>query len=116
LGDLCAAVDGDCQVHAEERVAWVGHRIDVPPEPAGRPPGVPVEALERQHHVVVAEPEPARDPVGVQAGRVDHVPDLPGAVGGRHPTWLRAGHPSSEAHLTAAAADPAGEGDQHPDR
>ena len=111
--DLHPPVDGHRQVHAEEGVARVRHRIDVPLQASGRPVAVPVETLERKDRVVVAHAEPAGHSVGLQTGRVHDVAHLPGSVPSGDGARPCRGHLGPEQQPAAAPTDPVGQRRQH---
>ena len=111
--DLHPPVDSHRQVHTEEGVARVRHRIDVPLQASGRPVAVPVETLERKDRVVVAHPEPAGHSVGLQTGRVHDVVHRPGSVPGGDGARPSRSHLGPEQQPAAAPTDPGGQGRQH---
>ena len=68
------------------------------------PIGVPVEALEGQHPVVLAHAEPVGDSIGIESGGVDDVADAD-ALGLRaHPARSRSGDRGAKADFAAALA------------
>ena len=99
--DLRATIDGDGQVHSEERVASIGYRIHVALQSSGFPVAVPIQPFERQHPVLESEAEPVRHRVRIQARRVDD-------VAGRYPAVPDAHHPAGPgaSDLTAESYSP----------
>ena len=100
--DLRATIDGDGQVHSEERVASIGHRIHVALQSSGFPVAVPIQPFERQHPVLESEAEPVRHRVRIQARRVDDVAGRhPAVADAHHPAGSRAGDLTAERHAPA---------------
>ena len=118
-GDRCRAhlrlaVDRHRQVHAQEGVAGIRDGIDVSLQSARLPARVPVQALEGQHAVVLAHAEPMRNRVGMQAGRIDDVPNLEASILRRlHPSWTRRDNGRTEPYLPAATLHPPSERTHH---
>ena len=96
-------------MYAEEGVARIRHGIDVTLQPPGGPVGIPIEALEGQHRVVLAHAEPPSDAIGIEAGGVDGVTDLNALVRRADPAGARLDDGRAESHLASALAHARGQ-------
>ena len=103
------SVDALGQVHAEERVARVGHGVDQPLTRCRLAGEQEVVAVERHDPQVAGLPGPTGEPVGLQPGAGDDQVELVGATGGADPdraaALLQGGDLVAEAEGAAGVAD-----------
>lgn len=100
LSDLDVAVHGDGEVHAEEGVLEVRHGVNEALE--RNIVAVHVQALEREHHEILAEAKVVRDAVSVQTGAVDHMAGFHRAMVRSHNTSLADTALGRAAHVLGA--------------